>query len=198
MEKFRRFLYKFNYVRTLPVWLFVITSSHKKLIDMDLRAWSNVGKHKFKNRIQALNYFLSDRKSFRTLLLHRFKYPTAKLSGFIKAFITRLLWRPLDSLYLASRYIGGGLFIQHGFSTIVAAEKIGENCWINQQVTIGFKGKESPIIGNNVRIHCGAKVLGGVKIGDNSAVGAGAVVVKDVPPSVVVAGVPAKIIKEKI
>ena len=87
------------------------------------------------------------------------------------------------------------MYIQHGFATIVTAKSIGSNVWINQQVTIGHKGDASPIIGNNVRISCGAKVLGGVKIGNNVIIGANAVVVSDVPDNCVVAGVPAKIIK---
>ena len=101
------------------------------------------------------------------------------------------------SLYLYNRHWGGGgLIIQHGFSTIINAKKIGENCHIYQQVTIGFNGTEQPVIGNNVRICCGAKVIGGVNIGNNVVIGANAVVVKDVPDNVVVAGVPAKIIKQ--
>lgn len=99
------------------------------------------------------------------------------------------------SLYLYNRH-WGGLIIQHGFSTIINAKKIGENCHIYQQVTIGFNGTEQPVIGNNVRICCGAKVIGGVNIGNNVVIGANAVVVKDVPDNVVVAGVPAKIIKK--
>lgn len=197
MEKVKRILYKFNYIRTIPVWFFVITSKNKRLIDMDLKAWSSVGRHRFKTRISALNYFLSDRKSFRSLLIHRLKYPSNKIIGYVNAFFTRILWKPTESLYIATKKIGGGLFIQHGFSTIIAAKEIGKNCWVNQQVTIGFKGKEAPLIADNVRIHCGAKVLGGISIGENSVVGAGAVVVKDVPSNVVVGGVPAKIIKQK-
>lgn len=88
------------------------------------------------------------------------------------------------------------MYLQHGFATIITAKSIGDNVWINQQMTIGHKGESAPVIGNNVRISCGAKILGGVRIGDNVVVGAGAVVVKDVPSNCVVAGVPAKIIKQ--
>ena len=98
----------------------------------------------------------------------------------------------MDTLYLEAKDIGGGLFIHHGFSTMLAAESVGENCWINQQVTVGFKDhSRAPIIGNDVMITCGAKVLGPITIGDGSVIGANAVVVKDVDAGSVMVGIPA-------
>ena len=67
---------------------------------------------------------------------------------------------------------------------------------VSQQVTIGQKGDFKPTIGDNVKICAGAIVIGGVSIGNNSIVGAGAVVVKDVPPNEVWAGNPAHFIKK--
>lgn len=89
------------------------------------------------------------------------------------------------------------MYIQHGFATIVTAESIGNNVWINQQVTIGYNGASAPMIGDNVVIYAGAKIIGGVHIGNNVTVGANAVVTKDIPDNCVVAGVPARIIKMK-
>ena len=104
----------------------------------------------------------------------------------------------MDTLYLYTPVIGAGLFIQHGFSTIITAKSIGENCWINQQVTIGFiAGSDCPTIGDNVTITAGAKVLGGITLGDNAIVGANAVVLKNVPPNCTVVGVPAYIVKRE-
>lgn len=111
-------------------------------------------------------------------------------------FLTNGFIRGMTNLYICTTDIGGGLIIQHGFSTIINAKKIGKNCHIYQQVTIGYNGTEQPVIGNNVRICCGAKVIGGAHIGNNVVIGANAVVVKDVPDNVIVAGVPAKIIKQ--
>lgn len=74
-------------------------------------------------------------------------------------------------------------------------KKIGRHCFINQQVTIGYKGDKAPEIGDNVQITCGAKVLGGVKIGNNVTIGANAVVVKDIPDNALAAGVPARVIR---
>lgn len=74
---------------------------------------------------------------------------------------------------------------------------IGENVMIGPNVTIGGRSgkKDVPIIGNSVYIATGAKILGNINVGNNSIIGANAVVIHDVPENAVVAGVPAKIIK---
>lgn len=117
--------------------------------------------------------------------------------------IMRILLRPLSlfnglNLYINCTDIGGGLFIEHGFSTIISCKHIGRNCWINQQITIGYADKDnSPYIGDDVQIKAGAKVIGNVTIGDDVIIGAGAVVVNNVPSHSIVVGVPAKIIKRR-
>lgn len=81
---------------------------------------------------------------------------------------------------------------------MINCRHIGSNCWINQQVTIGFSDPyHSPYIGNDVIIRAGAKIIGNVTIGDDVVVGAGAVVVHDVPSHSIVVGVPAKVIKTR-
>ena len=77
---------------------------------------------------------------------------------------------------------------------------IGENCEISQHVTIGGRGGhyEVPVIGNDVFIGDGAKVLGPIKVGNGAIIGANAVVLHDVPPHAMVAGIPARIIKENV
>lgn len=74
---------------------------------------------------------------------------------------------------------------------------IGKKCSIGTNVTIGGKSRwyEVPVIGDNVYISSGAKILGPIRIGNNVTIGANAVVTKDVPDNCVVAGIPAKIIK---
>lgn len=78
--------------------------------------------------------------------------------------------------------------------------KIGKDVIISQQVTIGGRSKiyEVPLIGDNVFIGTGAKILGNVIVGNNVVIGANAVVVKSIPSNCVVAGVPAKIVKDNI
>jgi len=102
----------------------------------------------------------------------------------------------ISTLFITCPKIGQGLYLQHGFSTIINANAIGTNCWINQQVTIGFSNKEDrPTLKDNVTVYAGAKIIGNVVVGNNVIVGANAVVVKDVPDNCTVVGVPARIIK---
>lgn len=95
--------------------------------------------------------------------------------------------------------LGGGLLFCH-YSCIVFAYNVvvGKNCSIHQGVTIGrsFAGKKAgvPVIGDNVIIFPGAKVVGNIRIGNNVVIGANATVLNDVPDNCVVAGTPAKII----
>ena len=94
--------------------------------------------------------------------------------------------------------IGPGLFIDHGMGVVIGeTTEIGENVTIYQGVTLGGtsleKKKRHPTIGNNVVIGAGAKILGPFKVGDNSRIGSGSVVVKEVPPNSVVVGVPGQV-----
>lgn len=185
-----------NFIRTLPVYICVLMSPHKSLIKMDIDRYCQITKFQG-GLFTSLNWFLTNDKAFRNLLQHRLKNPTRSLKCWVHYVVARMLWKPLDSLYINTIDIGGGLYIQHGFSTIISAKKIGENCRIFQQVTIGFRGEESPVLEDNVSVTCGAKVLGGITMHKNSIAAAGAVVLKDVSENAIVGGVPAKLIKYK-
>lgn len=96
--------------------------------------------------------------------------------------------------------IGKGLFIDHGMGVVIGeTAEIGDNCTLYQGVTLGGtgteKGKRHPTLGNNVMVGCGAKILGPFKVGDNSKIAAGAVVLSEVPPNSTCVGVPARIVK---
>ena len=98
--------------------------------------------------------------------------------------------------------IGKGFFIDHGDGVVIGETTvIGDNVTIYQGVTLGGTGKETgkrhPTIGSGVTIGAGAKVLGPITIGDNSKVGAGSIVLKDVPPNCTVVGNPGRIVKKK-
>lgn len=95
--------------------------------------------------------------------------------------------------------IGRGIFIDHGMGVVIGeTTEIGDNVTIYQGVTLGGTGKEKgkrhPTIGNNVIIAAGAKVLGSITVGDYAKIGAGAVVIKPVPPYSTVVGVPGRIV----
>lgn len=110
------------------------------------------------------------------------------------SYVLRLLFPPKKDLEIGGD-IDEGLLIFHGHGTVVAAHKIGKNCSVYQGVTIGRNPKDgqticNPIIGNHVSIYTNAVVAGGITIGDNVSIGAGAVVMKDVPSNSVVLGNP--------
>ncbi len=91
---------------------------------------------------------------------------------------------------------GGGLYIAHPVGTVVAAKSMGENCSIIASVTLGMRNEwVFPVIGNRVFIGAGARVLGGITVGDDAIIGANAVVIDDVPPGATVVGIPAKVIR---
>ncbi len=96
--------------------------------------------------------------------------------------------------------IGKGLFIDHGHGVVIGETAIiGDNVTLYQGVTLGGTGKEQgkrhPTVGNNVMISAGAKVLGSFTIGENSKIGAGSVVLSEVPPNSTVVGVPGRVVK---
>lgn len=175
---------------TLPLFsLLIKLSSERTKIMMDGQAWCNWKKLPF-NVTNMCRLFI-DYREFRTLFYYRIGSMHHCLS---------LLYHKLDSLYITTprSNVGGGLIIQHGFATIISAKHIGENCKIYQQVTIGYNhALEAPIIGDNVEICCGAKIIGGINIGNYSLIGANAVVIRNVPAHTIVGGIPAKIIRKK-
>lgn len=97
--------------------------------------------------------------------------------------------------------IGKGLFFPHTQGTVIGAISIGENATIFQGVTLGaleadfsYQSSMRPVVEDGVIIGAGAKVLGGIKLGHYSRVGANAVVLDDVPPEALAVGVPARIV----
>lgn len=96
--------------------------------------------------------------------------------------------------------IGRGLFIDHGSGVIIGETTvIGDNVTLYQGVTLGGTGKEKgkrhPTLEDNVMVSAGAKILGSFTIGENSKIGAGSVVLEEVPPNCTVVGVPGRIVK---
>ena len=95
--------------------------------------------------------------------------------------------------------IGEGLFIDHGTGIVIGeTAELGKNVTLYQGVTLGGTGKEKgkrhPTIGDNVVVASGAKVLGSFTVGEHAKIGAGSVVLKEVPPYATVVGIPGKIV----
>lgn len=130
------------------------------------------------------DYFL-DSPEFRSLVYYRlpnrYRYPM------------KWFFPGMTALFFGDSRIAPGLIIMHGFATIING-KLGPDCMVFQQVTIGFSKNGTPEIGSGTTICCGAKVLGRITLGRNVTVGANAVVTKDVPDFAIVAGAPARII----
>jgi serine O-acetyltransferase len=94
--------------------------------------------------------------------------------------------------------LGPGLFIDHGMGVVIGeTTEVGRNVTLLQGVTLGGtslkRGKRHPTLGDNVVVGAGAKILGGFTIGAGSRIGAGSVVVREVPPNSVVVGVPGRV-----
>lgn len=156
-------------------------------MNADVIRWLSVIEMKNQDASFSFVYLMAFFPEFRNLFYYR--------AGRIKHLIG-FLCPGMSTLFINTPEIGPGLFLQHGFSTIINADSIGSNCWINQQVTIGFSNKhDRPTLKDNVTVYAGAKIIGKVTVGNNVIVGANAVVVKDVPDNCTVVGVPARIIK---
>lgn len=172
-------------------FLFILPGIHwnDKVFRQDVYRWKEVLHIETSDKV-ALAQIMYEKPEFRNLFIYRNSH-----RPYFRRWIA-LWYKPMESLFIETPQIGGGLFIQHGFATMISAKSIGENCWINQQVTIGYKGHDDPpVIGNNVMITCGAKVLGNITVGDGAVIGANAVVIKDVEPGAVMGGIPAKRIR---
>ena len=96
--------------------------------------------------------------------------------------------------------IGKGFFIDHGIGVIIGETAVvGDNVTLYQGVTLGGTGKEKgkrhPTLRDNVMVSAGAKILGSFTIGENSKIGAGSVVLEEVPPNSTVVGVPGRVVK---
>lgn len=181
MNRIKFFL---SYIRLLPHILIYRTSPSRDIISYDINRWLNLTNVDRKLGFVGLMTCLPE---YRNLFYKRI----GRSSNFI-----RWLCPPMKTLFITTNCIGPGLFIQHGFATIISAKSIGKDCWVNQQVTIGYSNEtDAPTFGDNVVINAGAKIIGKVHMGDNSHAGANAVVVKNVPDNCTVVGVPAYIVK---
>ncbi len=139
--------------------------------------------------------------SFKVMLHYRLAHKLYKKKRYFFArWISQRAARKTGIEIHPGAQIGNGFFIDHGNGVIIGETTIiGDNVTLYQGVTLGGTGKEQgkrhPTIGNNVMISAGAKVLGSFTVGDNSKIGAGSVVLEEVPPNSTVVGVPGRVVK---
>jgi serine O-acetyltransferase len=191
---FRQIRLCMSLLRLFPHLIIFIFVKDDEIFSHDLKRWSEIYFSEIpEGRLRCsflFVYFMTFMPEFRNVFYLRYGLKSKCFSW---------LCKPLQSLEIQRNIeIGPGLFIQHGASTYIAAQRIGANCWINQQVTTGYSNKtDLPTIGNNVTIGPGAKIIGKVFIGDNATIGPNTVVIDSVPSNVTVLGVPARIISRK-
>lgn len=135
-----------------------------------------------------LIYQLHNNRYYRTLFYHRL--------GPVKAVFIR--WYIPGDRYFnisATTKIGSAMWIAHPYATVINAESIGDNFRCIHCTTIGeYNGR--PTIGDNVSLGANVTIIGGIHIGNNVTIGAGSVVVKDLPDNCVAVGNPARVIKK--
>lgn len=139
--------------------------------------------------------------SFRAIICYRIAHKLyLKKHYFLARWISQRTARKTGIEIHPGATIGKGLFIDHGHGVVIGeTAEIGDNVTLYQGVTLGGTGKEKgkrhPTLGDNVMVSTGAKILGSFKVGENSKIGAGSVVLKEVPPNSTVVGVPGHIVK---
>lgn len=139
--------------------------------------------------------------SFKAILRYRFAhYLYLNKHYFLARWYSQRTVRKTGIEIHPGATIGKGLFIDHGHGVVIGETAIvGDNVTLYQGVTLGGTGKEQgkrhPTVGNNVMISAGAKILGSFTIGENSKIGAGSVVLSEVPPNSTVVGVPGRVVK---
>lgn len=134
-------------------------------------------------------YFLHNNRYYRSLYYYRI--------GPIWSFLIEW-YRPGDRYFIFSKttIIEEGFWFAHPFSTVINADKIGKNFRCRHLTTVGKGDGKRPVIGDNVTLGANVTIIGDITIGNNVLIGAGSVVVKSIPDNCIVAGVPAKIIRQ--
>ncbi len=141
--------------------------------------------------------------SFKVMLHYRLAHKLyLKKHYFLARWISQRAARKTGIEIHPGATIGEGFFIDHGIGVIIGeTTEIGDNVTLYQGVTLGGTGKETgkrhPTICDNVMISAGAKVLGSFTIGEGSKIGAGSVVLEEVPPGSTVVGVPGHVVKSE-
>jgi serine O-acetyltransferase len=159
------------------------------------------------SRLKALGLVLTNR-GLQSMILYRLSHMLwQRRIPLLPLVLTRLAQHlfAVDISYMAN--LGPGIVIVHGFGLVIGGRTILEgDCCLYHGVTLGDRGSAwvsssrtdgHPIVEPNVMIGAGAKILGPIRIGHNSVIGANSVVIQDVPPNSIVAGVPGRVVSQR-
>lgn len=141
--------------------------------------------------------------SIHALIFHRLAHRLYKKNRFFLARLISQLNRGITGIEIhPGASLGRGILIDHGMGVVIGeTAEVGDRVTIYHGTTLGGTGKDvgkrHPTVGSNVVIGAGAKLLGPIVIGDNSKIGANAVVLKDVPTGSTVVGIPGRVINKK-
>lgn len=180
-----------SFLFLLPADILFLCSKNREAIKKDLEKYCYETEYKRAN-IAAFNYCLLINKPFRNIFYYRTQ------DSLLLRNISKLLIPPLNTIEIMGR-IGEGFRISHNYS-VIHPESAGKNFFVGHGATIGkgrpnaISGRVYPIIGDNVEIYANAVVFGGITIGNNVKIGAGAVVNKDIPDNCTVVGNPFRIV----
>lgn len=139
---------------------------------------------------------------FHAIAAHRFIHPLYRINvPLLPRWLSQVVrfWTGIE--IHPGAQLGQNVFIDHGMGVVIGeTAQVGDGCTVYQGVTLGgtslSHGKRHPTLGKNVTVGVNAAVLGAITIGDNSKIGGGSVVVKDVPPNSTVVGVPARLVMQ--
>lgn len=171
----------------MPMFVMLMTTSRKnrELLYEDLK---RINQDLSKRWVKIL-YLLHTDGFFRELFYYRL--------GPIRQFIVSWLRPSYSHFHICrSMKMDGGAYFPHPFATYIHAKRIGRNFSCRNCTTIGKTDYGNPVIGDNVSVGANCVIIGNITIGDNVVIGAGSVIVKDIPSNCVVAGVPARVIRE--
>lgn len=140
---------------------------------------------------KSLVYYLALYKAYRNVFYYRIGS---------KSLLVKWYLHPDDSFFIFVDDLGPSIFVlNHPYSTILNAKKIGAHFTVRNLTTLGNKTDmrpdEKPTIGDHVTLGANVTIIGDIKVGNNVVVGAGSVVVNDIPDNVIVGGVPCRILK---